>query len=40
MNYNETLKTIADESDIDCVVHGEQSIEERNQNVQDFQAIT
>jgi superfamily II DNA/RNA helicase len=38
LNYNETLKTIADELDIDCVVHGEQSIEERNQNIRDFQA--
>ncbi len=38
LNFNETLKTIADELNIDCVVHGEQSIEERNQNIQDFQA--
>jgi superfamily II DNA or RNA helicase len=38
LNFNETLKTIADELDIDCVVHGEQSIEERNQNIRDFQA--
>ncbi len=38
LNFNETLKTIADELDIDCVVHGEQSIEERNQNIKDFQA--
>ena len=38
LNFNETLNTIADELDIDCVVHGAQSIEERNQNIRDFQA--
>ena len=38
LNFNETLKSIADELDVDCVVHGEQSIEERNQNIRDFQA--
>lgn len=38
LNFNETLKTIADELDVDCVVHGEQSIEERNQNIRNFQA--
>lgn len=38
LNYNETLRTIADELEIDCVVHGEQSIEDRNQNIRNFQA--
>jgi superfamily II DNA or RNA helicase len=37
LNFNETLKTIADELDIDCVVNGKQPIEERNQNICDFQ---
>lgn len=37
VNYNETLRTIAADLNIDCVVHGDQSIEERNQNIQDFQ---
>ena len=38
LNFNETLKTIADELSVDCVVHGSQTIEERNQNIRDFQA--
>lgn len=37
VNYNETLRNIANELDITCLVHGEQSIEERNQNIKDFQ---
>ncbi len=37
VNYNETLRNIADELDITCLVHGEQSIEERNQHIKDFQ---
>ena len=38
LNYNETLFTIAKDLNIDCLVHGEQTIEERNQNIKDFQA--
>jgi superfamily II DNA or RNA helicase len=38
VNFNETMRTIADELNIDCLVHGEQSIIERNQNIKDFQA--
>lgn len=37
VNFNQTLRTIADELQIDCLVHGEQSIEERMQNIKDFQ---
>lgn len=37
LNFNETLKTIACELNVDCVVHGELSIEERNQNIHNFQ---
>ena len=38
VNFNETLRTIANDLNIDCVVHGDQTIEERNQNIKDFQA--
>ena len=38
VNFNETMRMIAEELDIKCLVHGEQSIEERNQNIKDFQA--
>jgi superfamily II DNA or RNA helicase len=38
VNFNQTMKTIADELKIDCLVHGEQTIEERNQNIKDFQS--
>lgn len=37
VNFNQTMRTIADELQIDCLVHGEQSIEERMQNIKDFQ---
>lgn len=37
VNYNETLRTIANELNVNCLVHGEQNIEERNQNIKDFQ---
>jgi superfamily II DNA or RNA helicase len=38
VNFNQTLKTLAEELQIDCVIHGEQSIEERMQNIKDFQS--
>ncbi len=38
VNFNQTLRTIADELYIDCTVHGEQTIQERMQNIKDFQA--
>ena len=38
VNFNQTMRTIADELQVDCTVHGEQTIEERMQNIRDFQA--
>lgn len=38
LNFNQTLRTIAEELQVDCVVHGEQTIEERMQNIKDFQS--
>lgn len=38
VNFNQTLNTLADELQVDCVVHGDQSIEERMQNIKDFQS--
>lgn len=40
VNFNETMRMIAEELKVKCLVHGEQSIEERNQNIKDFQANT
>jgi hypothetical protein len=38
VNFNQTLRTIATELKINCVVHGEQTIEERMDNIKDFQS--
>ena len=36
VNFTQTLKTIADELKTTCVIHGQQSIEERNKAINDF----
>lgn len=36
VNFTQTLKTIADELKTNCVIHGQQTLEERNKAVKDF----
>jgi superfamily II DNA or RNA helicase len=37
VNFNKTLRTIANEFKTNCLIHGDQTIEERNKNIKDFQ---
>lgn len=36
VNFTDTLKTLAKELGTNCVIHGEQTIEDRNKNIADF----
>lgn len=36
VNFTESLKTIAKELGSDCIIYGEQTMEERNKNIKDF----
>jgi SNF2 family DNA or RNA helicase len=36
VNFTQTLKTIADELKTTCVIHGQQTLEERNKAINDF----
>ena len=39
VNFTDSLKTIAKELDTACIVYGDQTLEERNKNIADFNAI-
>jgi SNF2 family DNA or RNA helicase len=36
VNFTQTLKMLAEELDVKCLVYGEQTLEERNKNIDDF----